>query len=107
MGIETTSNRAALFGPSYMADANGNNFQQIKSAHFSHGTIENHEHVNAWEENLKGISAVGIATGGNIKQEALYGDTFTYLIRMYHHQYLDILQLVDIHKIATHHRLYL
>ena len=76
--IETTSDRAALFGPSYMANKDGSNFQQIKFADFSHGTIENHEHVNAWEQNLNGISAVGIATGGDVEQEALYGDTFIY-----------------------------
>ena len=72
--IETTSNREALFGPSYMASTDGNVFHQIEEAYFTHGTIENHEHVNAWEQN----GAVGIATGGDTEPVAQEYDTFTY-----------------------------
>jgi len=75
---ETTRNRAALFGPSYLADVDGTNFQQVKTARFSHGTLENHEHVNAWQEGADWQHAVGIATGGDTKQEVERNHLFTY-----------------------------
>jgi len=74
---ETTRNRAALFGPSYFADVDGTNFEQVKNAKFSHGTLENHEHVNAWQEDSDWQYAIGIATGGDTKQEVQSDYRFT------------------------------
>merc|ERR1711862_135468 len=72
--VETTSERSALYGPSFMAETDGKNFVQVESATFDHGTLENHEHVNAWQAG----NGVGIATGGYIEQESPKGKTFSY-----------------------------
>jgi len=67
----TDQTRAALYGPGFMlaeteaADVGMSGacpaFTQIQSAQYSHGTRENHMHVNAWAEEGK----VGIVTGGD------------------------------------------
>jgi len=60
--------RGAEYGPSWMSGpisgSSCGNFKQITGATFSHGTPENHEHVNAWADAAK----VGIATGGDVTQ---------------------------------------
>jgi len=76
--IDTTSDREAAFGPSYMADENGNDFRQIERGSFTHGTLENHERVNAWELMADGKPSVAIATGGDTQQSATMGDVFNY-----------------------------
>jgi len=76
--VDTTKDRAALFGPSYMADEDATEFYQIKKVRFSHGTLENHERVNAWQAGEDWQQAVGIETGGNAEQNVRRGDTFTY-----------------------------
>ena len=50
----------------------------VNEATFSHGTIENHEHVNAWQVGPNMEYAVGIETGGDVEQEATSGTVFTY-----------------------------
>lgn len=75
---QTTSERSALYGPSFMAQTDGKNFVQVDSATFDHGTLENHEHVNAWQAGANDDHAVGIATGGYVEQEVLRGKTFSY-----------------------------
>merc|ERR1712157_151328 len=75
---QTTSERSALYGPSFMAQTDGKDFVQVDSATFGHGTLENHEHVNAWQAGANDDYAVGIATGGYVEQEVLRGKTFSY-----------------------------
>jgi len=75
---ETTSERSALYGPSFMAQTDGTIFVQVDSATFDHGTLENHEHVNAWQAGAKYNHSVGIATGGYVKQEVPRGKKFSY-----------------------------
>jgi len=75
---ETTKDRGALFGPSYMAEKDATDFRQIKTVRFSHGTLENHEHVNAWQAGADWQHAVGIETGGNAVPVASKWDEFTY-----------------------------
>ncbi|CAB9513880.1 Domain of unknown function (DUF3472) [Seminavis robusta] len=77
--IQTTRDRAALFGPSYVAEVHRSTFVQVPSATFSHGTLENHEHVNAWQAGAEWNYAVGIATGGSTTPVAERGDTFNYV----------------------------
>jgi len=68
--------RAALFGPSYMSEkGDAADFKQTKTARFSYGTLENHEHVNAWQD-AGDKTSVGIATGGNVVQSAMSGEHF-------------------------------
>jgi len=74
---DTTQSRGALFGPSYMAPEDGSNWHQITRAVFSHGTEENHERVNAFQDNARN-HAVGIETGGNTVQVANRYETFDY-----------------------------
>jgi len=49
-------------------------FQQVGTAQFTHGTAENHEHVDA---GLDG-GAVFISTGGSVEQTADRYETFAY-----------------------------
>jgi len=74
----TLKKRGAAFGPTWMAgdekdgsDAATATFSQIPYARFSHGTPENHEHVNAYKDEPTG--GVAIETGGDIIQEAERG----------------------------------
>ena len=57
---ESDQRRSALYGPAFVSDytsaAGCPSFSQVPSATFSHGTLENHMHVNAWTE----AGAVGI-----------------------------------------------
>mmetsp|Transcript_23490 Transcript_23490/g.35667 ORF Transcript_23490/g.35667 Transcript_23490/m.35667 type:complete len:500 (-) Transcript_23490:113-1612(-) len=76
--IDTTKDRAALFGPAFMASTDGDDFTQVSGVSFSHGTLENHEHVNAWQTGSNLNYAVGIETGGDAVQEAQRGQWFTY-----------------------------
>jgi hypothetical protein len=76
--VDTDKERSALYGPSFMAQSDGQNFVPIDSARFSHGTLENHEHVNAWQEGPDKQYAVGIATGGYVERQANRGQTFYY-----------------------------
>ena len=66
--INTFDDRRGLFGPSFMSDLtddpSGRSFFQIRSAYFSFGLSDNHEHINAFREN----GAVGLATGGDAVQ---------------------------------------
>eukprot|EP00591_Stephanopyxis_turris_P000556 CAMPEP_0195507622 /NCGR_PEP_ID=MMETSP0794_2-20130614/1032_1 /TAXON_ID=515487 /ORGANISM="Stephanopyxis turris, Strain CCMP 815" /LENGTH=446 /DNA_ID=CAMNT_0040634367 /DNA_START=117 /DNA_END=1454 /DNA_ORIENTATION=- len=75
---QTTKTRGALYGPSYVADTNGANFAEVKRGTFSHGTLENHEHVNAWQAGSDKQYAIGIETGGDVVQETNRGEVFTY-----------------------------
>jgi hypothetical protein len=75
--VDTLSERSALYGPSFMAETDGKNFVQVNSATFTHGTVENHEHVNAWQEEGNG-GAVGIATGGDVERDVAMWKTFQY-----------------------------
>jgi hypothetical protein len=77
--VDTTKNRAALYGPSFMAAEDGQDFVQVEWATFSHGTLENHEHVNAWQAGADQQYAVGIETGGSAIPEAQLGDKFSYV----------------------------
>jgi len=76
--VDTLSERSALYGPSFMAGTDGKDFVQIDSAWFSHGTLENHEHVNAWQAGADEDFAIGIATGGDVKRDAVRGESFQY-----------------------------
>lgn len=76
--VDTLSERSALYGPSFMAKTNGKNFVQVDAARFSHGTLENHEHVSAWQAGANKDFAVGIATGGDVEREAVRGEKFDY-----------------------------
>jgi len=78
--IKTTEDRAALFGPSYMANTDGQNFYQIERGTFDFGTLENHEHVNAWQAGAGEEYAVGIETGGTAIPTATKGEQFEYAI---------------------------
>jgi len=78
--IKTTEDRAALFGPSYMADENGQDFYQIRSGTFNHGTLENHEHVNAWQAGDEDKYAIGIETGGTCIPTVPKGQSFDYVL---------------------------
>lgn len=76
--VNTFENRMGLFGPSFMSDLTndptGRSFFQIKSAYFSFGLSDNHEHINAFHEN----GAVGLATGGDAVQEVSKWTRFAY-----------------------------
>ena len=61
-----------------MTSKDGEDFQQIKRATFSHGIIENHQRVNARSLVVDGEQTVAISTGGDTKQSARRGDVFTY-----------------------------
>ena len=77
--VDTTKDRGALYGPSFMAPSDGSVWHQIPNGTFGYGTFENHERVNAWQEGegpLEG--AIGIETGGNAERTASYGDKFDY-----------------------------
>lgn len=76
--VDTTKDRGALFGPSYLAETDGQELVQIDSAWFSHGTLENHERVNAWQAGPEYDYAIGIETGGNAEPEVTYGASFSY-----------------------------
>jgi hypothetical protein len=76
--VDTTKDWSALYGPSYVAETDGAQFVQVPKVTFSHGTAENHEHVNAWQAGADFDYAVGIATGGDTIREAEAGDTFNY-----------------------------
>jgi len=78
--IKTTEDRAALFGPSYMANSDGQNFHQIRSGWFDFGTLENHERVNAWQAGADEEYAIGIETGGNAIPIATKGEQFDYVL---------------------------
>jgi hypothetical protein len=78
--IKTTEDRAALFGPSYMANTDGQNFYQVRSGTFNFGTLENHEHVNAWQAGAGEEYAVGIETGGTAIPTVTKGEQFEYVI---------------------------
>jgi hypothetical protein len=47
--LTATSNRAALYGPSFVADVDGIDFVQVSTASFDHGEGENHEIVDEWQ----------------------------------------------------------
>ena len=73
--INTLDVRGALFGPSWMSDANSpTTFKQVMEAAWDYGTGGNHLHVNGWVEN----GAVGIETGGDVVQEAAKHAGFVY-----------------------------
>jgi len=76
--IDTTRDRGALFGPSFMASVDGSSWQQVPRARFSHGTLENHERVNAWQTKADQDYAVGIETGGDTVRVASHNETFDY-----------------------------
>jgi len=76
--IDTTKDRGALFGPSFMAPADGSSWHQILRATYSHGTLENHERVNAWQAEADQDYAVGIETGGEAQREVNRGYAFNY-----------------------------
>ena len=75
--VDTSTERSALFGPGYVSE-DGINFVPIEECSFSHGTLENHEHVNAWQAGEGERYAVGIATGGDVTPVATRGDRFQY-----------------------------
>ena len=76
--------RGALFGPSFVsADAGGSEgtWAAVPRATFStNKPPENHEHINAWQEQGDGANggAVGIETGGAIEQSVDTGTSFDY-----------------------------
>lgn len=74
--VDTTKNRAAMYGPSFIADTEGKSLEQIVSGRFTHGFLENHEHVNARFQEAQ--NAVTIETGGTVVPEAFYNDVFSY-----------------------------
>jgi len=79
--VDTTKDRAALFGPAFMASEDGGTFIPVAGASFDYGTLENHEHVNAWQEGSNLDYAIGIETGGKVFPEAEYGTYFSYAER--------------------------
>ena len=76
---QTTLPRGGLFGPSFLATTDGTNFVQVDSAMFTHGYLENHQHVNAWQEGSNLQYAVGIETGGDVTPTVVYGHNFDYM----------------------------
>lgn len=76
--VNTFDDRSGLFGPSFMSDLtndpSASSFFQIKSAYFSFGLSDNHEHINAFREN----GAVGLATGGDAVQTVSKWTKFDY-----------------------------
>jgi len=74
--VDTTKDRAAMYGPCFVADTDGTSLEQIVSATFTHGTLENHEHVNARFEEAE--NAITMETGGTAVPEASNYDVFPY-----------------------------
>jgi len=78
----TTNARAALFGPTFLADANGTkaSLVQVQKAKYTYGgnPPENHEHVNAWQEDEAFDHAIGIATGGDTEPLVFDNHSFNY-----------------------------
>jgi len=73
---DTTKDRAAMYGPAFVADTDGMSLEQILSGVFTHGTLENHEHVNARFEEAE--NAITIETGGTVVPEAFDNEIFPY-----------------------------
>lgn len=90
----TTKDRSALYGPSFLASSDGSNLVQINTATFTHGTLENHEHVNAWQAGAEQDYAVGIATGGNVFRYASNGQQFSYKAITPDAELLDFVQRI-------------
>merc|ERR1712014_276724 len=61
-----------------MASEDGETFVPVAGASFSHGTLENHEHVNAWQAGAALDHAIGIETGGDAVPEVDRGQYFSY-----------------------------
>merc|ERR1712048_242604 len=62
----------------FMASEDGRTFVPVAGARFSHGTLENHEHVNAWQAGPNLDNAIGIETGGDAIPEVDRGTYFSY-----------------------------
>ena len=71
-GAKGLTRRAALFGPSFVAQENGvgaaASFEQVSEAFFTYGKLENHKHVNAFSTPNR--SGVGLEIGGDVVKEA-------------------------------------
>ena len=74
--VDTTKDRSAMYGPSFVAETDGTSLEQVLSGRFTHGTLENHEHVNARFEEAE--NAITLETGGNAVPEAFYNQNFPY-----------------------------
>ena len=74
---ETDQRRSALYGPGFVSDyvsATGcPSFAQLPSATFSHGTLENHMHVNAWAD--AGAVGIQVSNGARTNWSSVYNSS--------------------------------